>query len=203
MNPELIGKISGFLVFASVVPYAIRVYQGKISPNLTTWSLWSLIGLALLVTYKGSGAGSNVWPAVFGFTNPLLITFLALKQQDCWPKPTRFEKHCIWLCLASLSLWFVFHNKRELVQFGLYLAIIADLFAALPLFPYLIKNPDHDRPFAWALFAIGYGLSVFAVTDRTFSNYALPIYMAIGSIYITFILSRHRLERRAPIHDWF
>ncbi|MEK7209134.1 MAG: hypothetical protein AAB677_02655, partial [Patescibacteria group bacterium] len=80
MSAETIGLTSGLLVVASVIPYSIRTYQGKVQPNLTSWSLWTLIGLALLLTYKSSGAEANVWPAVFGFTNPLLITIIVLRR---------------------------------------------------------------------------------------------------------------------------
>jgi hypothetical protein len=81
MNAEIIGWISGFLVMINVVPYGIRVFQGKIHPNLTSWSLWTIIGLALLLAYKSSGAKANFYPAIFGFTNPFLITLLVLRRQ--------------------------------------------------------------------------------------------------------------------------
>ena len=74
MSAQTIGLLSGSLVIISIIPYAIRVHQGKIRPVLTSWSLWSLIGLALLLTYRSAGAEDNIWPAVFGFTNPTLIT---------------------------------------------------------------------------------------------------------------------------------
>src|SRR3954451_2598804 len=47
--------ISGGLVICSVIPYALRTYQGKIKPNVTSWGLWTLIGATLLLTYKSSG----------------------------------------------------------------------------------------------------------------------------------------------------
>ena len=71
VSHEEIGLLSGGLVFASILPYGYRTYQGKIRPVPTSWSLWALIGLALLLTYKSSGAVSNAWPALFGFINPL------------------------------------------------------------------------------------------------------------------------------------
>jgi hypothetical protein len=96
LSAQTIGLLSGGLVVLSIIPYSIRVYEGKIRPVPTSWSLWSLIGLALLLTYKSSGAGDNIWPAVFGFTNPTLITILAIRQHERWKKPKRYE----WACLA-------------------------------------------------------------------------------------------------------
>ncbi len=94
MSAEMIGLISGLLVIISAIPYSIRTYQGKIHPNLTSWSLWMLIGLALLLTYKSSGAEANVWPAVFGFISPFFITILNLATAR-WMDKTKPNRDCL------------------------------------------------------------------------------------------------------------
>lgn len=202
MSPQTIGAISGAVVIVSAIPYAIRVYQRKIEPQLTSWSLWTLIGLALLVTYKSSGAEANVWPAVFGFTNPLVITLLVLRQRGTWTRPNRFETACLLFGLVSLGLWLAVRESRELSQYALYLAIVADLCAAVPTFTFVWNRPDGDRPFAWICFGIGYALGVFAITEHTVSNYALPIYMACGSWSIGSILALHRWRKNIPLAEW-
>ena len=203
MDTGTIGIISGLLVTASVVPYSIRIYQKKVNPNLATWSLWTLIGFVLLVTYISSGAKSNAWPAVFGFTNPLLITLLiVLRQKRDWKKLDRVEVNCLFLGLLSLGVWLVVRESRELSQWALYLAIIADLFAAIPTIIFVWKKPNEDRPFSWALFAVGYGLAIFAITEHTFSNYILPIYMFLGAFSITLPLIHHRWRNKVPLTEW-
>src|SRR5229473_2868274 len=99
------GAWSGGLVFLSIVPYAIRTYEGKIQPVPTTWSLWSLIGLAVLLTYRSSGAEANVWPAVFGFVNPVLITILSVWKGTQWKKPSSAERFCSLAGVVSLGRW--------------------------------------------------------------------------------------------------
>ena len=202
MGTETIGMISGLLVVISIVPYSIRTYQGKIQPNFTSWSLWSLLGLALLLTYKSSGAESNLWPAVFGFTNPTLITLLMLKQRGEWTKPNRVEKICVVFSLMSFGLWLGVHNNKELAQYALYLAIIADIWTAIPTIKYVWTRPDDDRPFAWALFAVGYGLAIFAITDHTFANYILPIWMLFAGLGIAFPLPMHRWKQKSSLSEW-
>ncbi|KKS12797.1 MAG: hypothetical protein UU70_C0032G0006 [Candidatus Yanofskybacteria bacterium GW2011_GWA1_41_6] len=113
MSAETIGLVSGLLVAVSIVPYSIRTYQGKIQPNLTSWSLWSLLGLALLLTYKSSGAEASLWPAVFGFTNPTLITILLLLRRGEWTKPNRVEKACVVFGLTSLGMWLGVHSSNS------------------------------------------------------------------------------------------
>jgi hypothetical protein len=189
-------------VIISVIPYAIRTSQGKITPNLTSWSLWSLIGLALLLTYDSSGAEANVWPAVFGFFNPTFITVLAAKRRGEWTKPTKVEIVCIVICLLSLALWLAVRESRELVQYALYLAIVADACAAIPTIVFVWAQPLKDRPFAWGLFAVGYGLAIFAITEHTVANYILPLYMLLGASTITFLLAFPRWKRRIPLSEW-
>lgn len=187
---------------ASAIPYSIRTYQRKVRPNLTSWSLWTLIGLALLLTYKSSGADANVWPAVFGFTNPLLIAFLVFKRHGGWTRPNKFEVVCIVLCLLALSLWFPVRDDEEMAQWALYLAIIADMFAGFPTMVFVWKHPDGDRPLAWAFFAVGYGLGIFAITEHTFANYILPIWMFVGAMVITIPLALYRWRRKIPLSEW-
>ena len=202
MSAETIGLISGLLVIASIIPYGLRTYQGKVQPNLTSFVLWTLISLTLLLTYRSSGAGANIWPAVFGFTNPLLITLLVLRRKGKMAKFTPLEKACLVLGLLSLGLWLVVSDNRELCQWSLCLAIVADLFAAIPTIRFVWARPQDDRPFAWALFAVGYGLAIFAVPERTFANYVLPLYMFFGSFSITLPLVWHRWRHKIPLSEW-
>jgi len=101
-----------------------------------------------------------------------------------------------------LALWSYAYGDKELSAYALVLAIIGDLCAAIPTIKFLWKNPDRDRPFAWGCFALGYGLSILAITENTFSNYILPIYMACGASTVTSILAYYRLKNKIPLREW-
>lgn len=225
MDPSLIGKISGGLVVISAIPYAIRTYQKKVTPNIVSWSLWSVIGLALLLTYDSSGANESIWPAIFGFTDPLIITILAIKAGDyhfsfptridqetlraswmaareTWKRLDRTEQACIIFGTAALVMWLFMRESKYLSQYALYVAIVADACAAIPTIVFLWNNPLEDRPFAWGLFSIGYGLAIFAVTEPIPSNYILPIYMWFGSLCITLPMMVYRVRNKIPVSEW-
>lgn len=201
MSAEAIGQISGLVVLGSVIPYAVRVFQRKIQPNLVSWSIWSLIGLALLLAYRSSGATSNVWPAVFGFFNPTFITALAL-WRGMRRKPERWELICGAIGVASMVWWGFVYDEVSQAQFALYLAIVADACAAIPTIGFVWRNPHEDRPFAWGMFGVGYGLAIFAITDHTFANYSLPVWMFLGASSIAAILALYRVRNRLPITEW-
>jgi Na+/melibiose symporter-like transporter len=194
--------ISGALVLVNIFPHAFRVYEGKIHPVPTSWSLWSLIGLALLLTYKSSGAGANVWPAIFGFTNPLLVMILAIRRREHWKKPELYEWACLIFGIISLVLWVFVRNNKQLSTYALVLAIVADLFAAIPTLIFFVKKPMEDRPFAWGMYAFGYFLAIFAMPEQTFANYVLPLYMTVGSGIATLLLAIPRIRRGVPLKEW-
>ena len=185
----------------SAMPYAIRVYQRKITLNLISWIIWSIIGWALLATYDASGATSNIWPAILGAANPTIITVLAWwrgssKKIDGW------DIACGLIGIIAIASWILVRNEPSKVQFALYLAIIADACAGIPILKFVWKNPHEDRPFAWGMFGIGYGLSILAITEHTFANYALPVYMLIAASMICGVLCVYRIRNRLPITEW-
>lgn len=204
MDTKLIGYISGFLVFGSVIPYSVRIWQKKITPSPTSWLLWAILGLTLLLTYKSSGAQDNVWPAVFGFTNPTLVFILILvRQKGRLHKITeKTDLCCLVACLVSLAMWVFMRKDPYLVQFALYVAIIADLFAAIPTITSYWNDPREDRPFMWGCYSIGYGLAIFAISEHTIANYALPLYMFVGSMSVTLILAVFRIKKHIPLKEW-
>lgn len=200
---ELIGKISGLVVLLSAIPYCIRVYQGKIKPNPVSWFVWSLMGLALLLAYRSSGAEDSVWPAVFGFTNPLLVLLISILK---YPKNIKIPDATEWFCLVlgviSLILWYQFQDSEYLSQYALYIALFADMMALIPTFRYLLVKPKDDRPLMWLVYAFGYGISILAIQDHTFANYALPVYMSIGGTIIAIPLIIYRLKNKISIKEW-
>lgn len=198
---EVIGPISALIVFLSAIPYGWRVFQRKIQPNVVGWSIWSFIGLTLLITYDSSGAKDNIWPAVFGFTNPCLITILAVwRGERKWPE--WFEIVCLVFGVSSLTMWWFMRNEPSLAQYALYMAMIADTWALVPTVVMLWRRPELDRPMMWWLFGFGYGLGIFAITDHTIANYSLPVYMFATGSLVACILAAYRIKNRIPLREW-
>lgn len=202
MNHELIGKIAGAIVVMSIIPYGIRVWQGKIVIKVTSWVLWSLIGLAILLTYKSSGAKDNIWPAVFGLTNPCLIVLLSLFKKGERNKMSRTDWYCTALSVGAIVCWWFVQDEKHLAQYALCLALLADACAAIPTIAFLNARPWEDRPFAWGAFSFAYGLNLFAVAEPSFANYILPVWMVIGGGWITLILVLYRIRTRVPLREW-
>lgn len=208
MTKEQIGIISGMLVFIGFIPYLMRVWQGKITHNsLTSWFLWSAIGFALLVTYDATGAKSNIWPAWGVFLDPTIIAvILVAKRKGKAGHVSMMDWICIILCIASLAgLWHCKVNakgSRELAAYSLYLAILADACAAMPIIIEAWKDPLHDRPFAWIMLVAGYFIDLFALPDSRFESYILPVSTCIIYSALALPLIMHRITLRYPLKEW-
>ena len=195
-----IGKIAGIVVFLSIIPYAVRVYQKKIVANLVSWSVWSLVALALLANYDKSGAKDNLWTVIWGTVNPFIVTIVILWRGGI-KKVGKFDMWCLVFGITSIAIWYYF-SAIEMATFGLVMGISADAFAMVPTIRGAYLHPDDDRPMMWGVFSLGYMISMFSITDHTFSNYVLPLYMVIGAGIVFVILAKYRVKNKTPLREW-
>lgn len=195
-----IGQVSGIVVLLSIIPYAVRVYQRKIVANLVSWLIWSMVALALLANYDMSGAKDNLWTLIWGTANPFIITFIALWRGGT-RKIGRFDIWCLAFGIISMIVWLYFSSK-EAATLGLVMGIVADAFALVPTIRGAYVRPEDDRPMMWGVFSLGYVISLFSITEHTFSNYVLPLYFSIGAGIVFSVLARYRVRNKIPISEW-
>jgi hypothetical protein len=161
-----------------------------------------VIGLALLLTYRGSGATWNAIPTILGVTNPcILVGVILLRGGQKAPLKLR-EYVCAALSLSSLVVWCLFRGNEKLSTYALCLAIVADVCAAVPSIVDGWTNPHDDRPGAWAIFSFGYLFALPAITEWKFSNIILPVYMSLLSVAIVIPLVRYRIKHNIPLKEW-
>ena len=104
-----------------------------------------------------------------------------------------------------MAVWVVFAyllQNKYVEYYSVYFAIATDAFAAVIQWQHVRKNPDHEKPFAWGIYGIGYGLAVFSVPEFTFENCFLPVYMCIMYLGITFPLVKYRIQNKMNWKEW-
>ena len=202
MNPETIKLISAVVCIIGGIPYIIQTYRRNIDPQITSWALWSLIALAILVTYDSASDGASYWVAVVSFINPSIITVMLVMQGGMKRKLNRLDYACIAFGIAAIACWFWMRDNRHLAQYALYLALLVDLCAAVPTIRFVWTDPKEDRPGAWLIFALGMGISLFAVTDYTPANMTYAVYMVLGSTSTALPLVLYRVRHRIPLKEW-
>ena len=133
-----------------------------------------------------------------GCTAILIITLLRSNEKSF----TRFDIICLILGVLSISLWFFTKQSREMVQFALYIGILADFIGILPSMKFLTKHPEKDRPAMWVIFSLGYFFSMFAITENTFANWVLPSFMVVAPALVWIPLVKYRLKNKIPVREW-
>jgi len=199
---KLFGVLSAVIVLASYPPYIIRVWQRKIVPNIASWIIFVLVSIAIaLSSYASSGAGVNSWVTLgplLGCTIVLIIALIRSKEKSL----TKFDIICLILGIISIAFWMFTKQSRELVQFALYIGILADFMGILPSIKFLSKNPEKDRPALWIVFSFGYFLSMFAITEHTFANWILPVFMTLAPALVWIHLVKYRVKNKIPLKEW-
>jgi hypothetical protein len=199
---KFFGILSALVVLASYPAYIIRVWQRKIVPNISSWAIFALISVALcLSSYSSSGAGKNSWVTLGPLAGCTVIFIIALMRSK-EKSVTRFDVVCLVLAIASLTLWYFTRQSKEWAQYSLYLGIFTDFMGIVPSVNFLSKNPEKDRPAIWVIFSLGYFLSMFAITENTFANWALPTFMVVAPALVWVPLVKYRLKNGIPIKEW-
>lgn len=188
------GILSLLLILTSGAFHCTRVWQGKIQVNPMSWLVWFGVSFAILISYKSVGATYNYYSAIGNVIFPGINFILSLKQK--FTKLDRWDIACCGLGIVSIILWYFTHSTPETVQYANYLAILADLCAIIPTYRLVKSNPMVEKPLPWIVFSIGFGLSIFAITEHTIANYVLPIYMCLGAGVIAFIQVQYRLKTK-------
>lgn len=167
---KFFGVFSSVIVFLCYPIYITRVWQRKINPNISSWTIWVIMSVAIcLSSFSSSGGGENSWVtigATIGCIGVLISALLRSKEKSM----NTFDIVCLILGISSIVLWGFTKQSKELVQYALYLGVLADFIGLLPSANFLSKNPEKDRPAMWIVFSLGYFFSVFAITENTIAN---------------------------------
>jgi hypothetical protein len=199
---KFFGILSAVIVIASYPIYIIRIWQRKIVPNITSWTIFVLVSFALfLSSFSSSGAGKNSWVTIGPIVGCALILFSALLKSN-EKSITCFDVFCLILAILSITLWFFTKQSEETAQYALYLGILADFAGLIPSINFLMKHPEKDRPAMWLIFSLGYFLSIFAIEKNTFANWLLPSFMTLAPSLVWVPLIKYRIKNKVPLIEW-
>lgn len=206
---ERVSILSGILILASNIPYAIRIIQGKINPSLTTWILYTAIGFVMLTTFDSAfylkpKTRADFIEEIFvicGFVDSLLILILISKKQNKQKKPfPPKEKWLLNFVFIVLVIWMFLKNYQDLVIYTYLLAILLEILASEPQMMKNFKNPKEDRPLPWLIYAVGYILPAIYLTKPM--QIILPVIMSTVYIIMALPLVNYRIKNKIPLKDW-
>ncbi len=200
MDSNVWTWLSGLLVSISGIYYAVLVYRREAPCNPISWAAWGIVGVAIFLTSETT-FGMNA--ITFGAINPFAVAAIgAWRQLERAETPTRREIVSGLLALIAIGAWIISRTGGYPSEWILGLSIAADM---IPLWPILVgawTRPQDDKPFAWLLFGVGFGISSFGLHEISVFTLAVPAYMFVGSMTVALPLASYRWQRRAPIREW-
>jgi hypothetical protein len=200
---ETIGFVSGLFVILSAVPLCCDVFRGRRQILLGDWASSVFLSFALILTYWSVGAKANSWPVIAAFGNSVVVGLCMLWRKPVLPDGlTRAELMAFAFGAVACVVWIFVHDTAWLAQYPLYLVLFADACVSVPVLLYFCVHDATDKPFFYVMSAIGYGISVFTITEHTVAQYAVPAYMVWILSSCATPLIRGRIRLGIPLRTW-
>lgn len=183
MNNSQIGQLAGLLSMIGFIPYIIGILKRRVIPNRVTWTIWTLIGTVLLISYisVSNGVNASTWVPVGYVLGPGIIMILSFYYGE--GGYSRLDLTSFALSILSILLWIITKNPA----IALCANITADALAAAPTIYKTYYQPETESFTAWTFFLIGNTINLFVIPEVTFETFIYPFYLFIVALII-FIL---------------
>lgn len=193
MLPEscaLVGAIIGSL---GGIYYLVETLAGRAQPNRITWLLWGIFPMVIFVAQRAQGVAGVSWASFVAGLTPLLVVAASFFNRNAYWKTEPRDYGLMAAALLGLLLW-ALTDKPNL---ALLCSLLADGLASLPT---LLKSYRHPRSESWrayAVSAVGFGISLLSVQTHNLENTAFVAYLFLLNGTLAALAARGRRSRGA------
>jgi hypothetical protein len=175
----LVGSLGGFY-------YLYETIVGKAQPNRITWLLWGIFPMVIFVAQRAQGVAGLSWASfVAGFT-PLLIVAASFFNRKAYWKSGPRDYYLMAAAVVGLLLWAITHTPNLALLFSL----LADMLAGLPTLIKAYRHPHSESWMAYAISALGFGISFLSVQSYNLENTAFIAYVFLLNGALAVLASR-------------
>lgn len=182
----IIGSLGGFY-------YLVETLAGRAQPNRITWLLWGIFPMVIFVAQRAQGVAGVSWASFVAGLTPLLVVAVSFFNRNAYWKTEPRDYGLMAAAILGLLLW-ALTDKPNL---ALLCALLADGLASVPT---LLKSYRHPRSESWAAYAVsalGFGISLLSVQTHTFETTAFVAYLFLLNGALAGLASRGRRPRQA------
>lgn len=183
---------AALISFSGIVFYLKDTIKGKTKPNRVTWFFWALAPMIAFFSAIDENVGVLALTTFMVGFNPTLVFIASIFDKKAYWKLTMFDLACGFLALIGILLWQITGNGN----LGITLAILADLFAAIPTIRKSYTNPETETYVAYIGGAIAMTITLLTINNWTYAYFAFPAYILSVNTLIVYII----LFRRKQIH---
>ncbi len=206
MSHQVIGQIAGGIATLGFIPYLIAIFRNKTKPSKASWTIWAIIGVALALSYKTSGANATMWAPISYAICPIVVLAAAYykdrSKMTSWPKA---DKICLVVGLLLFVPWLLFKIAERsnmspewswiLPRVTLYGGIMVDALGSIPTVWKSWKNPEGEDSLAWTFYTVGNCLNLLAVETWSWDVASYAVYMTMPAVLILPSLYIYRIKR--------
>lgn len=159
MTSEVFALSAGLLQLIAHIPLIITTIGGQTKPSTTSTGIWSLVSVCILFSSYFSGVRTNLPFIMAGTLATTTVFLLSLKYG--YRKWSILDPVCLILSLISLAIWFATKNAA----YAVYLLVINDWLAVLPVFRKSWIDPKTENLLAWSINFVACCLLMLSVRD--------------------------------------
>lgn len=195
MLPEIFAVIGAVIASIGGFIYLYETIRGTAKPNRVTWLLWGVLPMITFVAQRVQGVEGLSWATfVAGFT-PLLIVAASFFSKKAYWKTAPLDYACMVFAFVGIGLWAVTKNPNMAIL----LSIIADFAAGFPTLKKTVSHPETESWSAYAVSAAGFLISILAIHEWTFENYAFVGYLFMMEGLLAILAFRGRAAKEKTI----
>ena len=192
MLPEYFAIVGAVIASMGGFYYLYQTIIGKTQPNRITWLLWWLLPMITFVAQRVQGVEVLSWATFAAGFTPLLVVIASFFNKKAYWKTTSLDYVLMGAALLGIMLWFLTKEPNVAIL----TIIIADFFASLPTIIKSFRYPETESWAAYAISAIGFCVTILAISTYNFQNAAFVIYLAFINGIIALAASRKPAKLR-------
>jgi hypothetical protein len=182
---------AGILTIVSVVPYVRDMLKGTTRPNIVSWGIWCLVQAIFAAAQIAEGASLSVVLPIAEVATVGLVVVLGLVGYG-YKKYGKLDFICLSLALLAIVLWQV----TSIPLIAMWMAVAADLIAAIPTLVKSYRDPKSETPLAYFLVVLSAIAAAFSTDLIDVPNLLWPGYIfAINAATVSLILLGKRAKK--------
>ncbi|WP_243286974.1 hypothetical protein [Geothrix terrae] len=182
----IIGSLGGFY-------YLYETIAGKAQPNRITWLLWGIFPMVIFVAQRAQGVEGVSWASFAAGFTPLLIVAVSFFNKKAYWKSEPRDYYLMAAAFLGIILWAMTDKPNLALLFSL----LADMLAGIPTLIKSYHHPHSESWIAYAVSALGFGISLLSVQTYNFENITFVAYVFILNASLAVLASRGRKRKQS------
>ncbi len=184
MINEKFVVLGALINLTGTLGYVKNTLNGSTRPNRASWIMWTIAPMVAFAAQISEGVGLRSLVTFMAGFGPLLILVASFVNRKSVWRLTKFDIICGVLSFLGLCLWAI--TKQG--NLAILLAIVADLFAAIPTLKKSYHDPESESSFAYITAAVSGGITLLTIKNWTFATWGFPLYIVLICLALSFLI---------------